>query len=66
MIVQIIDYSLEKYNFYDKKLIVDFLDLLKLNLAPKVFNDFINEQIIVNTFLLPYNAYLLKNELINF
>ncbi len=66
MIIQIIDYSLEKYNFYDKKLIVDFLDLLKLNLDPKVFNDFINKQIIVNTFLLPYNAYLLKNELINF
>lgn len=60
------EYSIQQYNFYDKKLIINFIDLLKFKLEPEVFTLFIENDIFINTLLRPYEAYLIKLELKNF
>lgn len=64
--ININDHSMQQYNFYDKKLIINFIDLLKLKLEPELFTLFIENDIFINTFIRPYESYLLKTELNNF
>lgn len=64
--INIRDYSIQQYNFYDKKLIINFIDLLKFKLEPETFTVFSENDIFINTLIRPYEAYLLKTELNNF
>ncbi len=60
------EHSIQQYNFYDKKLIINFIDLLKLKLEQETFTVFSEDDIFINTLIRPYEAYLLKQKMENF